>query len=156
MTMIAVLVFGFMPTTAVLSNAPSPVKIKSCDVAYIDDSTNSGSVMTTSLEFTNGVTLTVANTSAKPVTAFTVAGSYDTFHVTDTWAGKLLPGARVSVYKHYTHFAATMRTPISDATAPRLIVATVPYDGSKAKCSITSATYADGSTWTAPVAPAAQ
>ena len=137
MAMIAALIVGLFSTFAVLTTPPSPIKIKSCDVAYIDDSTNSGGVMTSSLEFTNGVTLTVANTSSKPITAFTVAGSYDTFHVTDTWAGKLLPGAQVSVYKHYTQ---------------------LPYDGSKASCSITSATYADGSVWAAaaPATPAAQ
>jgi hypothetical protein len=129
--MIAALTLGLVTMFSVLTTPQSPIKIKSCDVAYIDDSTDSGGVMTTSLQFTNGVTLTVANTSAKTVTAFTVAGSYDKFHVKDSWAGKLLPGAQVSVYKHY---------------------AQLPYDGSKAKCAITSATYDDGSMWT----PAAQ
>ncbi len=125
---------GLLSTTAVLSTTPSPVTIKSCDVAYIDDSSDNNGIMTNSLELTNGVTLTVANTSSQVVTGFTVAGSYNTFHVTDTWGGKLRPGAQVTVYKHYQQ---------------------LPYDDTiKPKCTITSATYADGTTWTGP-APAA-
>jgi hypothetical protein len=46
--------------------------------------------------------------------------------VTDTWSGKLLPGAQMAIYKHY---------------------AQLPYDGSKAKCAITGATYEDGTKW---------
>jgi len=129
--MIAALIVGLLSTFSVLTTPPSPIKINACDVAFIDDTADSGGVMTTSLQFTNGVTLTVKNTSQKLITGFTVAGSYDAFHVTDTWAGKLLPGAQVSVYKHYTQ---------------------LPYDGSKAKCSITSATYEDGTTWSAAAA----
>ncbi len=126
MAMIAAVSLAFLTLFSVLSGPSSPVKIKSCDVAYIDDSTDSAGVMTTALEFTNGVTLTVTNTSAKTITAFSVAGSYDKFHVTDSWAGKLRPGAQLSIFKHY---------------------AQLPYDGSKAKCAITGATYDDGTTW---------
>ncbi len=132
MAMIAAVSLALLTMFSVLSTASSPIKIKSCDVAYIDDSTSSGGVMTSSLEFTNGVTLTVTNTSAKTVTGFSVAGSYDKFHVTDSWSGKLRPGAQLAIFKHY---------------------AQLPYDGSKAKCAVVSATYDDGSTWTPVPSP---
>jgi hypothetical protein len=109
--------------------ANSPVKIKSCDVAYIEDT---GAVMTSELQYTNGVTVKVQNASDKPVTSFTVAGSYNTYHVVDTWSGNLLPGAQLSIYKHYQQ---------------------LPYVSSQAKCRVTKVTYADGSTWSATEQP---
>jgi hypothetical protein len=107
-----------------------PVKIKSCEVAYIDAST--GGIMTDSLQFTNGVTVTLMNTSEKPVSSFTVSGSYNTYHVTDTWNGTLPPGAVLTVYKHYQQ---------------------LPYVDSKAKCRVIKVTYADGTTWSSSDMP---
>jgi hypothetical protein len=119
-------------TLALVSNpigANSPVKIKSCDVAYIQDT---GGIITSSMQYTNGVTVQVENTSAKSVTSFTVTGSYNTYHVTDTWAGTLLPGGELSIFKHYQQ---------------------LPYSSSQAKCRVTKVTYADGTTWSATTQP---
>jgi hypothetical protein len=119
-------------TLALVSNpigANSPVKIMSCDVAYLQDT---GGIMTSALQYTNGVTVKVENASTKPVTSFTVSGSYNTYHVTDTWAGNLLPGAQLSIFKHYQQ---------------------LPYVSSQAHCRVTKVTYADGTTWSATTQP---
>jgi spore coat protein CotH len=111
--------------SVVSTTGGSPVKIKSCDVAYITDT----GIQTSQLQFTNGVTVSITNTSDKPVTSITVEGSYDKFQVTDSWTGKLLPNATVSVWKHYQQLV---------------------YTGSKAQCHVTKVTYADGTTWPSP------
>jgi hypothetical protein len=125
MGIVASLFLTAATTLAVVSTSggSAPVKIKSCDVAYI---TQSG-IMTSQLQFTNGVTVSAQNVSSKPVSSFTVHGSYNKFSVTDTWTGSLLPNASVSVWKHYTQLA---------------------WDGSKAKCDVIKVTFADGSQWT--------
>jgi hypothetical protein len=126
MGILASLFLSAATTVAVVSTSggSAPVKIKTCDVAYITDQ----GILTAQMQYTNGVTVTATNVSSKPVSSFTVDGSYQAFHVTDSWSGNLLPNASVSVWKHYTQLV---------------------YDGSKAKCTVTKVTYADGSTWTA-------
>jgi hypothetical protein len=118
--MSAATLLGVVSTTG----GSAPVKIKACDVAYITDN----GITTTSLQFTNGVTVSLTNVSSKPVTSITVDGAYDKFKVTDSWSGNLLPNASVSVWKHYTQLA---------------------YTGSKASCKVVKVTFADGSEWAA-------
>ena len=108
--------------SVVTQGGGGPVQIKSCDVAYITDT----GIMTSQLQFTNGVTVTLANNSGKTVTGITVSGSYDKYQVTDSWTGKLMPSAQVSVWKHYQQLV---------------------YSGSKAQCHVTKVTFADGTTW---------
>jgi hypothetical protein len=117
-----------LPLVSTTVGEPGPVTIKSCEVAYIDAQ---GGIVTAGvggLQFTNGVTLTAQNVSSKPITGFTVNGSYNGFKVTDTWAGTLPPGATLSIWKHYQQLA---------------------YVGPKADCHVAKATYADGTTWAA-------
>ncbi len=126
MGLMAALFMGAATILGLVSNptgSVSPVKIKSCEVAYIQ---GTGDVITSALQYTNGVTLTIMNTTSKTVTNFTASGSYNTYHVTDSWAGTLLPGAEISIYKHYQQ---------------------LPYVNSKAQCRITKVTYSDGTTW---------
>ena len=123
--MIAALFLGVLTTFPLISTEASPITIKSCEVAYIDAS---GGVATAELQYTNGVTVTAENTSAKSISSFTIAGSYNGYKVVDTLAGTLLPKGMLSVWKHYNQ---------------------LPYAGSKAECHVTKATFADGTTWSA-------
>ena len=123
--MIAALFLGVLTTFPLISTEASPVTIKSCEVAYIDQT---GGVETASLQYTNGVTVTAENTSDKPISSFTVSGSYNGYKVVDTWSGTLLPKGMLSVWKHYNQ---------------------LPYSGSKAQCHVTKVTYSDGTTWSA-------
>jgi hypothetical protein len=85
------------------------------------------------MQYTNGVTVTAVNTSPKTVTSFTVNGSYNqSFKVTDTWTGTLLPNATLSIWKHYQQ---------------------LPYSGSEAECRVIKVTYTDGTAWTPGAAP---
>jgi hypothetical protein len=124
MEILAALFLGALTVLPLVSSETSPVKITSCEVAYIDSS----GIMTSQLQFTNGVTVTATNTSDKPVSSFTVNGSYNGYKVTDSWTGKLLPKGSLSIWKHYQQLA---------------------YVGSKADCRVTKVTFADGTTWAA-------
>jgi hypothetical protein len=124
MGILAALFLGAMTMFPLISTDTSPVRIKSCDVAYIDQS----GIMTSALQYTNGVTVQAENTSSKTVSSFTVHGSYNGFKVVDSWSGTLLPNASLSIWKHYQQ---------------------LPYSGSKADCHVTKVTYSDGTTWSA-------
>ncbi len=127
MELLASLFVGAATLISLISNpvaSVSPIKIKSCEVAYLDAG---GGVATSSLQYTNGVTLTIMNPTPKTVTNFTVSGSYNKYHVTDSWAGTMMPGAQLSIFKHYAQLA---------------------YVDSKAECHVTKVTFSDGTSWT--------
>jgi len=111
----------------VVTTANGPVQINKCDVAFISE--GAGSILVSqSLQFTNGVTISATNVSAKPVTSITATGTYNGVSITDTWNGKMAPGDTISVWKHYRQ---------------------LPYAGPHAKCVVTHVTFADGTTWPA-------
>jgi hypothetical protein len=117
-------VASILPLVSTTSGG-APVTIKACDVAYIE----STGIVTVNMQYTNGVTLTALNSSSKEISSFTVAGSYNGYKVTDTWAGTLLPNATVTIWKHYQQ---------------------LPYSGPKADCHVSKVTYKDGTAWAAP------
>lgn len=128
MEILAALFLGVLTMFPVITTSSSPIKLK-CDVAYITES----GIVTSQMQFTNGVTVTAVNTSPKTVTSFTVNGSYNkSFKVTDSWTGTLLPNATLSFWKHYQQ---------------------LPYSGSTAECRVIKVTYADGTSWSAGAAP---
>ncbi len=128
MEILAALFLGVLTLFPVVTTESSPIKLK-CEVAYI---TASG-IVTSQMQYTNGVTVTAVNTSPKTVTSFTVNGSYNkSFKVTDTWTGTLLPNATLSIWKHYQQ---------------------LPYSGSEAECRVIKVTYTDGTAWTPGAAP---
>ncbi|HTW85070.1 MAG TPA: hypothetical protein VMD91_13460 [Candidatus Sulfotelmatobacter sp.] len=102
----------------------APLKVVSCQVGYLSSSSaglQSG--------LTNGVTITVMNASNKPITSFSGGGMYDTTPVMDTVNHTVAPGASYTFTKHYKPFV---------------------YNGSGANCFVSSVTFGDGSTWSAP------
>ena len=113
----------------VVTTEGAPVKVNECDVAFIDQG---GSLITSSLQFTNGVTVKLSNVSGKAITGITVNGSYNGFHVTDSWTGTLTPGAEVRIWKHYQQ---------------------LPFSGPHAKCVVAKVIYADGTTWAPSTSP---
>ena len=112
-----------------LTNAPpamntGPIAVKSCAVGFIEN----GRILSSALRFTNGVTVTVMNTSSKPVTNYTIRGNYNGYKVVDNWSGTLAPGQTMTYMKHYQQ---------------------QPFSGPTAQCKVTKATLADGTTWSA-------
>lgn len=128
MDILAPFVLGILTIVPLASADTSPVTVKSCAVAYITE----GSLILQGMQFTNGVTVTLANNSSKPVSGITVSGTYHGFKVTDSWSGTLVPSGTLSVWKHYHQLV---------------------YAGPNAECRVIKVTFTDGTTWAAPAPP---
>ncbi len=129
MQVISAILIAVATLFPVVSTEGAPVKVDECDVAFIDAG---GALLTSSLQFTNGVTVQVSNVSGKPITGITINGSYNGFHVTDSWTGTLAAGGKLRIWKHYQQ---------------------LPYAGPHAKCVVAKVNYADGTTWAPSTSP---
>ena len=116
---------------APVTTSTGPVQINKCAVAFINEQTGSILVSQT-MTYTNGVSISFTNVSTKPVTSVTATGTYNGVTITDSWAGHLAAGDTLSIWKHYRQ---------------------LPYAGANAKCVVTKVVFADGTTWPAGTAP---
>lgn len=114
-------------TSAVaMESATSPLKITSCVVATAP---RTGTQVTGQPTKTNGVTVTVTNTSSKEIKAATFTGLYNGARYTDTLVKTIAAGATLKLTKYHN---------------PTL------YSGPKVEsCRVTHVDFADGTSWSA-------
>lgn len=108
---------------AVTENTPAPVKVTACVVMMAGSGDSIGQPGVT---LTNGVTVTLMNTSDKVVKSVTVNGDYHGRHESSSAAFDFKPGTSVEITRHFTQSA---------------------YVDPNAKCTVTKVTFADGTTW---------
>jgi len=112
---------------ALALTATGPIRVAAC-VVYNRDTPNT--VLDPGIALTNGVSVTLVNDSHKTTTKITVTGDYHGRHVTDSADVKLKPGSSITITRSYY--------PPST------------YEGADAVCRVTSVSFDDGTSWSAP------
>jgi len=108
---------------AVTMGTPAPVQVTGCTVMMA----GSGNVVgIPGVTLTNGVTVTLKNTSDKVVKSVTVTGNYHGRHETGSADFTFKPGTSAEITRHFGQSA---------------------YIDPDATCSVTKVVFADGTTW---------
>lgn len=122
----AIMLLAMSSSALAVTNAPAPVTIKACTVM---SASSADTVMVPGVSLTNGVTVTMTNTSGKTISSVTVAGNYHGRKETGTATFEFKPGTTAQITRHYTQSA---------------------YVDPNAQCTVTKVVFADGTTWTGP------
>jgi hypothetical protein len=119
----AIMLLAMSSSALAVTNTPAPVEIKACVVM---SASSADSVLVPGVSLTNGVTVTMTNTSGKTIQSVTVTGDYHGRKETGTAAFQFKPGTTAEITRHYTQSA---------------------YVGPIAQCSVDKVIFADGTTW---------
>ncbi len=119
----AIMMLAMSSSALAVTNTPSPVAVKACVVM---SASTADSVMVPGVSLTNGVTVTLTNTSGKTIQSVTVSGDYHGRKETGTAAFEFKPGTTAEITRHFTQSA---------------------YVDPNAQCSVTKVVFADGTTW---------
>jgi hypothetical protein len=119
----AIMLLAMSSSALAVTNTPSPVEINACIVM---SSSTTDTVMVPGVSLTNGVTVTMTNTSGKTIQSVTVAGDYHGRTQTGTATFQFKPGTTAEITRHFGQSG---------------------YVGPIAQCSVTKVVFADGTTW---------